>query len=231
MLRRKLTKAQYDALSDELKAEYTPEGDGYVIDIEGGLEDTTALRNALEGERGKVRKIAQERDAARARVTELESDDSATASATKLTETEAKLEKANGFIRSTLVEKQAEAIARDLAGPNWALMVPHIAQRLHADIDADTPTTKIMKDGKPSEMTIDDFKKEVVADAKFAAIIVGSKASGGGAPASGQANNKLVPGAGGTGGDDKPKPFAQMKPEELAATLKAKKEAATGDDA
>jgi len=50
-LKRKIDKKTYDALSDDLKAEYTADGEGYILDIDGD-ENPDELRRARDREKG-----------------------------------------------------------------------------------------------------------------------------------------------------------------------------------
>ena len=58
-LKKKITKSEYDKLSDGLKTEYVEDGDGYRLDIEGE-EDTGALKRAKDRE-SQLRKDAEKR--------------------------------------------------------------------------------------------------------------------------------------------------------------------------
>jgi hypothetical protein len=69
MLKLKVDKAQYDALSDDLKAEYKEDGDSYVIQVDG-MKTQTDIDNVLEAKR----KEKADRETAEARVKELESE-------------------------------------------------------------------------------------------------------------------------------------------------------------
>ena len=48
-LKKKLTKAEYEKLSEHIKAEYIEDGDGFRLDIDGD-EDTGALKRAKDRE-------------------------------------------------------------------------------------------------------------------------------------------------------------------------------------
>jgi hypothetical protein len=74
----------------------------------------------------------------------------------------------------------------------------------------------VVKDseGKPSALTVDELKKEIMADAAFAPLIVGSKATGGGAS------------GGKGGGAAKTGDVISMSKDERLAYFKAKRESA-----
>jgi hypothetical protein len=130
-----------------------------------------------------------------------------------------------------LVDNKAQELAAALAidAKQIPLLLPHIRQRMTVEMIGDEATTRILdKAGKPSAATLDDLKKEFLADPAFAPVVLGNKASGSGAR--GSTNGGAGgggPGGGATGrGEGKPnKKLADMKPEELADFMKAKKEA------
>jgi hypothetical protein len=75
MLKLKITKEEFEALPDAIKAEYKTSGEGYSLDVTG-IEDTGALKRAKDRE-SELRKEAENKLAvAEARVVELESDTS-----------------------------------------------------------------------------------------------------------------------------------------------------------
>jgi hypothetical protein len=222
MLRRKLNKSQFDALSDELKSVYTPEGDSYVLDVEGGLEDASSLKAALDTERNRVKEVARARDAALAQVTELQGSD-ATKELTKQIEAlSADNAKLQTFSTQVLVNQTAEGIARKLSGNNWEAMLPHVTARLSADFTGDKPVTKVLKDGKASDTSLTDLETELSSNKGLAGIIVGSKASGGGTTL-----KPTVPSGGSA--TDAPKLLAKMTPSEAVAHMKARKAEQTAD--
>ena len=62
------------------------------------------------------------------------------------------------------------------------LMSGAISARLTTEIVDGKATTRVLdQDGKPSALTVEELKKEFVANEKFSSIIVGSNASGSGA--------------------------------------------------
>lgn len=177
----------FEGLNDTLKAEYKKTGDSYKLDVTG-LPDVGALTRAKDRE-------TTEKNQFKARVTELETanadltqkmtDLSAsheTAIKTALTDANSRIEKLTGHVRKQLVDDVAFRIASEIStSPD--LMQPHIASRLQADFDGDTPVTRILdKSGKVIEKAdFDALKKELADDTRFRAIIKGSGATGGGA--------------------------------------------------
>ena len=105
----------------------------------------------------------------------------------KLTKREQELMTEAESLRSTLKEQMvtnvAAGMANELAVPGSAkALMPHIQSRLAMDMREGKPVTVVLgPDGKPSASTLDELKKEIMGDAAFAPLIVGSKATGGGA--------------------------------------------------
>ncbi len=102
-------------------------------------------------------------------------------------------DKVNATVRKLTVGAEARKLAAEMATPDSIdLMERFIQDRLDVDLDGDMPALRILDSaGKPSAATIDELKKEFLADKRFSGILAGSRASGGGAGGSGS------PGAGG----------------------------------
>lgn len=85
-----------------------------------------------------------------------------------------------GNLRELLVDAEANKLASALS-KSPGLLLPHIKARLAAEFADGKAVTRILdKDGKPSAFTIDDLRKEILANKEFAPILVGSNGSGGG---------------------------------------------------
>lgn len=194
-LKRKINAEEFGALPELMQAEYKAHGEGYVLDTDDATELETALRRTQEEARdakARLDAIQAEKDAANAAlaaaeeeaarkkgdVTALEASwkkkvEDATAAGT----TEA--ESLRAKLRQLLVKNKALELATEISTvPD--LILPHIERRLEADLDGDEPATRVLDTaGKPSALTLDDLKQEFVANDKYAAIIIGSNASGG----------------------------------------------------
>lgn len=232
-LKRKISKEAFEKLSDELKAEYVEKDGEYVLDLDGD-EDTGALKRAKDRE-AQLRRDAEKRaKEAEDRLADLEGDDARKRGDIETLEkswkkkhedTEAayneKLSKKDAFIKTSLIDNVALKIANEIS-TSPSLMLPHIKARLSADLDGDTPITKVLDgQGQPSAMTVEELSKEFVANKEFSAIIVGSKASGSGTSSDGKNKSSRVSA---TGDDGKPVPLADINPKELAEQIKASKE-------
>jgi hypothetical protein len=92
----------------------------------------------------------------------------------------------NGEINRLLVSDTAQRMAAEISTvPD--LIAPVIEARLAAEKGADGKFFLRVLDGekKPSAASLDDFKQELLANTKYAAILVGGKGSGGSANDSG----------------------------------------------
>ena len=190
-LKRKINKETYEKLSDEMKTIYTASGDDYVLDA----EDAKELKNAKDQEKQRAKDLQTELDSLRAKLEAIE--DEKAQEIAKKTGDLAALEKSwkekaekekepliaeNNKLRAaavkSLVDGTAGVIAQEIATVP-SLMARAIKDRLTVDFDGDEPTLRVLgPDGKPSALTIDDLKKEFVANKDYSAIIVGSKATG-----------------------------------------------------
>lgn len=199
-LKKKITKVQFDALSAELQKEYKAEGENFVLDVEGddGV-DWQRKRNIEAEHREKAEKKQKElQDQVDGLLRgAIPKDDVAaleTSWKTKLADADTKhageIAELNNVIATTTVTNVASEIAQMFLAPG--AMVPMIRSRLKSEIVNGVATTRVLdKNGLPSALTIEDLKNEFKADVTLAPVIVGSKASGGGAGGASQ------PGAGG----------------------------------
>ena len=87
----------------------------------------------------------------------------------------------NGMIGTMTAGAAALTMANGLAVEGQAEgLLPHIKSRLTTEIKDGKPTVRVLgKDGKPSAMTLDDLKAEIIGTGYLASMISGSKASGG----------------------------------------------------
>lgn len=232
----KLTKAQYDELSDDLKKEYQDQDGEYVLNVEGG-EDTGALKRAKDHEKerrkqaeDKARQLEQDLNSTKEELETLQNSkgdgekDVAKLEAKwkkKLEDKERELgEKSQSLekeLNTLLVDNVADRLAADLSD-SPAVLRPHIKNRLIVErVDGKAVTRIKDADGELSPMTLDELKNEFQSNNDFASVIRGSQGSGSGAGG----------GQGGQGGGQAPKKpdFAKASTKEVADYLKSQKEA------
>jgi len=204
----KLKVEKLEDIPEALRGEYTEdkEGGGFVLGVEG-LEDTGALKRAKEHE-AKARKEAEARakaledekkaadDKARkaaedaaAKAGDVETirksgeERVAKANADWQAKYDADVGSLNSDVKRLLIDNVATTMASQIALEGSApVLIPHIASRLDVEVrDGQRVTVVKGPDGKPSALTLDDLRKEIVGNKAFAPLLVASKGSGGGA--------------------------------------------------
>lgn len=237
-LKRKLTKSEYEALKADVKSEYKADGDNFVLDIDGD-DDNGALKRAKDREAQRASDEKKRADELQAQLDELTGNDAKKrgdietltkqhdAKVKELKDAhKAEANKLKGQLEGILVDAAAQSMAAKIS-TSPAVIMPHIKGRLVADLTGETPVTKVRdKDGKVSDMTLEDLSKEFVANKDFAAIMVASKATGGGAPGRQQ---QQQPASG--GGGDKQKTILETPVSDRIAQLRekhAEQDAASG---
>lgn len=188
----KLTKEQYDALPDHMKALFVADGEGYVStfataeEVKGLRENNAALlaekKEAQDKETAaqKAAREAQEkadREAGNIAALDKSWGEKLTAVEKAAAEREARF--VNALTKST-VGAAASDLANKLFGANAGIMKHHITGRLSMEEkDGDFTVRVLDKDGKPSAMTLEDLSKEFSANKEFASVLVGNGSGGG----------------------------------------------------
>jgi hypothetical protein len=216
-----IKKAAYDALPDALKSEYIAgEKDGeYVLDVSDlpQGEDPAPLKRSLERER-------EAHKATKAALGEANDKIAAVPDVEALkTAHKTETQKLTTFVEKTLKDSVATGLAAKISTvPD--LLAPKIAERLVVDMSGDEPKTVILgKDGKPdAAMTIDKLREEVVANPAYKGIIIGSKATGGGAPVG---TTRPLGGGAPKDGNEQSPDLSKLDGKSLAARLTEAREA------
>jgi len=179
-LKFKIKQADYDKLSDDVKNEYIAgDADGeFILDVSDlpKGEDVGPIKRALEAEKNKSKALKGEKDALQAQVDGFE--DVAALKANH----EKEVGKYKSFTEATLIDGTAMELATKIS-TSPKLLAKDIRERFVVDLSGDKPVVKIKgADGKVADdMTIEKLQSEVVANPDYKSIIIGSKASGGGA--------------------------------------------------
>lgn len=197
MLKAKINKETFDKLADGVKTEYVVNAanvDEYTLQVDG-LEDAGELRRAKQRESDaakaeKIRADKAEADLAELRRTSARgTGDVAALEASwkaQAEQREAAAKADTKAVKAKLAKVMRDDVASRIAAnisTKPALILPHILNRLKAEIPDDgDPLTRVLdKEGKPSALTIEQLSQEFVSNPDFAAIILASRASGGGA--------------------------------------------------
>lgn len=214
----KITKDEYDALSDELKALYKSSADGYQLSVEGMPEgeDTTGLKNKINELMDEKKSVSRELQDLQAKIEansrqKAEDDkdiDSLKASfQAQIDELQGELNRRDEDARKSKEKSIVTELASELAGQNAALIAPHIAKRIRVD---DGKVIVTDDNGGATISTLDHLKDEFRKNPLYAPVLSGSGASGSGANGSN----------GGAGGRDPNKKFNDYSAAELSAIRK-----------
>lgn len=214
-LKRKITKAEYDALSEVLQAEYRQDGDSYVLDLEdSGFDALKAekarlaeeLRKKEEAEAAAAEEARKEREKAAKAAGDMEALEASWKEKydRDLAAEREKASTSTKALEAVFVNKVARDLAEKISTvPD--LLVDVIKKRLTVETNGGTPITRVVDvNGQPSALSISDLEKEFVDNPAYAAIIKASNANGGGA------------GEGGEGGGAPRKKLSEMTATEEA---------------
>jgi len=193
-MKRKISKEEYEKLSDVMKAEYELKGDSYLAKIEGDDEAVEALRIAKENEKtehGKtkteLKKLRDEMEALTGEKHKKDGNIEALEASykQKLTDKEAEFIAKNSKLTSMLSNSMIDSAINSLAGKlikpeAQNLFRKSIKDRFQPELEGETPALRILdKSGKVSASTLEDLEKELLADKEYSSIIIASRASGG----------------------------------------------------
>lgn len=188
----KITKAEFDALTDEQKAQYTAKGDGYQIKIEG-MPDFDAMEQKLnklldEKKQGdETRRKAEEdakaeKDKADRLAGNLDAIDKSWGEKLKQAQDAHQADKARygAKLNELMVGNVAQQLAAKLFGANAGVLEHHVKSRitLEEGENGEFKTRVLGLDGKPSALTTDDLEKEFAGNKTFAPFLVTTKAQG-----------------------------------------------------
>ena len=243
MLKVTINSTEFEALSDEMKAEYKIQPDlSYALDLGPNVfttdKDPAGLMSALENERKEhaaTKKVADKLEADkleadRSKITDAEElRASFKQEVDKIRKDHADERKREAAERKEALTKVAEGqrrtkaleLASKLFGTNATIMLPHVEARLGI-IDGDVPIVGILDPttGQQSlDQNFENLEKNLSTNPSFAPMVVVSKASGGSAndgKSSGLPNGKTDEG--------KPKTYSDYTPTELMAIKQSEPE-------
>jgi hypothetical protein len=234
-LKYKITKKAHAALAEDLQIEYKAEGNSFVLDVEGLPEldeDTGALKRAndrlkadLDEAKEDLKTTKSELDTLKKGQTDGDKD------VAKLTaqhekrekkikdDADAKIASLRDKIKTKMIDAAVEKMAGEISTAPKLMHGP-LRERFTVEFDdEDNATLKVLKDGKPSDMTTDKLAEEFRANKDYASVIKASQASGGGTT-----SKSVQSDVGGGAGQDQTKPIdlGTAKPAELLAHMRQK---------
>jgi len=238
-MKRKISKEEYEKLSDVLKAEYELKGDSYLAKIEGDDDAITALRNAKDNESNahketkkllstlqeQLDNLTGEKNKRDGNIEALEKSWK-----DKLTARESELTAQINNLSNSAIHSAKEAItgplAAKLSSKSSSLMKRVLDDRISVELVDGKPVTRILDlAGKPSAMSLEDLQKEIVANKEYAPIITVSRASGGASNPSNAAGGHTPS----NGNDGKPVILSKMTPAQLTDYYKNNIKPADGE--
>ncbi len=204
-MRFKINKAEYDALPEALRAEYTENGEDFTLKIEDGPDfEKLERKRSIEAEH---RKNAETKlyEAEKREQKLIDQLKNAGGDSEKIAEIEKKHQAEMQKLRDEREAEQKAAIEQrnlsminDIASsfinekfsapPSIAKMVAaSFASRLSIeDVDGQQVARVVDAEGKPSIMGVDELKKEFLDNADYSGIIKANAGKGGGASPSQQ---------------------------------------------
>lgn len=181
-------------MTEETKPEVPAIDPAEFAAMKASIEKLTANNQALKAEKAEAAKAAKEAAAAALAANEeaarkagdvgaLEKSWQAKLAAAEQASKDA-LAKAQSTIKDLTAGATARQLASELALPGFSDgLMPHINGRLTVEFGENGPVTRVLdKSGKPSAMTIDEFKAEIKATPYLASMLLGSQANGAGKP-------------------------------------------------
>jgi hypothetical protein len=193
-LKRTLAKTEYDALPADVKKEYVDNGDGeFSLDVEG-IEDVGPLKRTVVNVKREKTELANKIAEMQTKLDTLEAAAASTNGKEKTpkqieSEWKKKLDDETGVLNTKLAsvldslkQTTAERIATEMF-TSKTLGKKYVQDRISVKFDDDGKPQVIILDeaGNETDVNIDNFKKELRANKDLATVLVGSRASGGGA--------------------------------------------------
>ena len=224
--KRKLTKAEFEALTEAQQQLYIADGESYVLNIEDtAFETLKAEKKSAEEKLAKYEQEEAERiAAAEERAKKKAEEDYKKALKDKDVDSiinswqekhkqeedarKAAEEKYNQFVKKSVIDSETARIANAIStAPD--IILPHIKNRLDVDLSSGEPKLFVLdKQGQRSALTVDELSKEFVDNPSFSAIIKASSANSG-------ASNRPFDFSGAKNENGKPKRVGELSNQEL----------------
>jgi hypothetical protein len=185
-----------EGVDDTLKPMYEEKGGKFVLKVDGipalaGNPDADKELSALRRNNAKLleeqRAAKEAAEAARIEAAKKGGDVEALEKSwsekmqAALAEKDSELGQFKQMVTGLTVGATAATFAAEVFGDHAELMMPHVNSRLSTEIVDGRARVRVLDaNGQPSAMSVDDLKSEFRNNAKYAAFVVASRASGGG---------------------------------------------------
>lgn len=186
-----IDKAAFDALEPALQALYKAQGDQYVLDVEGlpsGGGDLEGLRNQVQTLLTEKKEEKRKRDAAEAEQRRIQEESQRangeyeqlyTSAQQALEQERARLAELTASIERRDLTSAATKISTAIADGENAEILSEFVQRRLKIVDGQVKVTDA--EGNLTIASLDDLAKEFQQAQRYAALVRGSQANGGGA--------------------------------------------------
>ena len=224
-LKRKLSSAEFEALNETLRSEYTHnDKDGtYYLDVDDANELLGALERVREENKGNKELVASlnaQIDSAKDEIARKSGDIASieTGWKKKLSEKDKAHAAEIDAFKKVAIEGYLETLLSPVTDV-FNLPKKHVkrdfAERIKVTFEDGRPVHKILNaDGLESDMTIDDLQKEFVANGEYSQYIIQSRASG--------STKNTGANQSGSAGNGSAKKYSEMTVDEKAEYLKQK---------
>lgn len=218
----KNTVTSIEEVPEALREHYVPVKEGeavthYALAVDGA-EDVGALKRALDRVRTEAKDAIALAKQKGEDITALEAswNDRLRAKETELTEHTKNIQAA---LKRTTKDRTVNEIATRLFGESAFLVAPVLEKRIKVELDGDRAIERVLDaEGRPSAFSLSDLEKELREDARYAKILIATKASG-----SGAGRERTANGQGGAPNEGAINPN-KLKPAELVAWLASQRE-------
>lgn len=187
----KISKAEYEALDAAMQALYKAMGDDFVLSVEGlpaGGDDLEGLRNQVQTLLTEKKEEKRKRDAAEAEQRRLQEESQRangeyeqlyTSSQQALEQERTRLAELTASIERRDLTSAASKVASSIADGENAEILAEFVQRRLKIVDGQVKVTDAA--GNLTIATLEDLAKEFQQAPRYAALVRGTQANGGGA--------------------------------------------------
>lgn len=194
-----------EGVDESLHGFYEEGENGYSLKVEG-LEDTGALKRAKEHEKA-TRQAAEAKLAeAKAKLEEIEQNAARQSGdvesiekswkekfSARETELNGQIETLSGKINNGIIDSEAAKLGAMAVDGSESVLAKFVRDRLTVDSSGSEPKLVILDEqGKPSALTVDEYREEIRNNPAFAPMLSASKATGSGANGDGKGGSASI---------------------------------------